>query len=58
MVDPKASGAVAFTVRDSLLVPLRPVGWKHDADESRAVGEIGGRQATGRDPVPAGPVIF
>jgi hypothetical protein len=52
LVDPRASGVVAFCVRDSLLVPLRPLGWKNEADESHYAGEIFGRKATGRDPMP------
>lgn len=57
-IDLKASGVVAFTVRGGMLVPLRPVGWKHAADESREIGEVGGRKAEPKDPMPAGPVIF
>ena len=52
LVDPKATGTTAFVVRDQLLVPLRPVGWKNPADESHYAGEIGGREATGSDPLP------
>jgi hypothetical protein len=52
LVDPKASGVVAFVVRDSLLVPLRPVGWKNEADESHYAGAIGGRKAGPKDPLP------
>jgi hypothetical protein len=52
LIDPKSSGAVAFCVRDSLLVPLRPIGWKNETDESRTLGEIGGRKATAKDPMP------
>ena len=58
LVDPKLTGATAFTVRDGLLVPLRPRGWKNPADESHYAGEIGGREATARDPMPTGRVIF
>jgi len=59
LIDPETSGATAFTVRDGLLVPLRPVGWRHEANESRRLGEVFGRKATGRDPMPIsdGPVI-
>ena len=39
LVDPKSSGAEAFVVRDSLFVPLRPVGWRNEADE-RAKSEV------------------
>lgn len=52
LIDPKLTGTTAFCVRDGLLVPLRPVGWKNEADESKYVGEFFGRQATGRDPLP------
>jgi hypothetical protein len=51
VVVPKASGAVAFVVRDGLLVPLRPAGW-HEAVETREAGEIFRRKATGRDRLP------
>jgi hypothetical protein len=51
LVDPKTSGAVAFCVRDSLLVPLRPVGWKNERDESRYAGTAGGGLATGKERV-------
>ena len=56
-IDLAASGVVAFTVRDSMIVPLRPIGWKHKADESHYAGEIGGREATGREPMPL-PAVF
>jgi hypothetical protein len=49
LVEPKATGVVAFTIRDSLLVPLRSVGWTHEADESRYIGEFGGREALPTD---------
>jgi hypothetical protein len=52
LVDPESSGATAFTARDGLFVPLRPIGWRHEADESRVVGEVFGRQARGDDPMP------
>jgi hypothetical protein len=60
LVDPRASGVVAFTIRDSLLVPLRPIGWKSDADKSVEAGEIYGREATGREPMPmpTGAVVY
>lgn len=51
LIDPKVTGATAFVVRDGLLVPLRPKGWEQEAESSYA-GEIGGRKATGRDPLP------
>jgi len=47
LVDVKSTGATAFTVRDSLLVPLRPLGWKNERDESHYAGEIVGREAVG-----------
>jgi hypothetical protein len=52
LVDPKSSGAVAFTIRDSLLVVLRPLGWRHEDDRSVKAGEIYGRPAEPRDPLP------
>jgi hypothetical protein len=52
LVDPKATGVVAFTVRDGWLVPLRPVGWRDEADESHYAGEFGGRKAEPTDPMP------
>ena len=52
LVDPKESGVVAFCVRDGWLVPLRPLGWKHQADESHYAGEFYGREATGQEPMP------
>jgi hypothetical protein len=52
LVEPKSSGATAFTIREGLLVPLRPVGWKHEADESRYAGEIVGRKAGPKDAAP------
>jgi hypothetical protein len=54
---PQSSGAEAFVVRDSLLVPLRPAGWKHEADESLYAGEVYGRQAVGRDPLPTQEIL-
>ena len=51
LVDVKATGAVAFTIRDGLLVPLRPKGWEQEA-ESHYAGEIGGRMAEPKDPLP------
>ena len=56
-VDPKATGTTAFVVRDSLIVPLRPAGWVSEA-ASQYVGEIGGREAGPKEPMPAGPRIF
>jgi len=50
-VDPKASGVEAFCVRDNLIVPLRPVGWQPER-ESRVLGEVGGREAGPREPMP------
>ncbi len=57
-VDLKASGVVAFVIRDSLLVPLRPAGWVSDADTSHYVGEFSGRRAEPKDPMPmpVGPI--
>ena len=49
LTDPKLTGTTAFCVRDGLLVPLRPVGWKNTADESKYVGEFGGGMATGKE---------
>jgi hypothetical protein len=51
LTDPKLTGTTAFTVRDGLLVPLRPVGWQA-AVETREVGEIFGRKAGPSDPLP------
>jgi hypothetical protein len=47
-LDPKSSGAVAFVIRDSLIVPLRPLGWKPPVEVHQA-GEIYGRPAHGKD---------
>jgi hypothetical protein len=33
-------------------VPLRPLGWKNEADTSQVIGETYGREATGSDPMP------
>ncbi|MDQ3381991.1 MAG: hypothetical protein M3546_17060 [Actinomycetota bacterium] len=52
-IEPAASGVEAFCVRDNLIVPLRPPGWQREG-ESRVLGEIGGRPATPRDPMPVG----
>lgn len=52
LVDPKESGVVAFCVRDGWLVPLRPLGWKHQADESLYAGVFYGREAMGQEPMP------
>jgi hypothetical protein len=52
LVDPKQTGAEAFVVRDGWLVPLRPPGWRNPADESREAGEIYGRKADPKDPLP------
>ena len=52
LVDVKLTGATAFTIPDGLLVPLRPRGGKNPADESNYSGEIVGREATPRDPLP------
>jgi hypothetical protein len=52
LVDPKASGVEAFVVRDGWFVPLRPLGWTHKDDKSELQGEVYGREATGRDPMP------
>ena len=49
LIDPKLTGTTAFCVRDGLLVPLRPVGWKNETDESKYVGEFGGSLATGKE---------
>ena len=61
LADVKLTGATAFAVRDGLLVPLRPKGWKPGVESSYA-GEIVGRKATGRDsmpmPVPTGSEFF
>ena len=59
LVDPKSSGAEAFVIRDGLLVPLRPIGWKSDADKSVEAGEIYGREARPKDsmPMPVGRVF-
>ena len=51
-MDPKLTGTTAFCVRAGLLVPLRPVGWKNEADESRYAGEVYGREAVGSDSLP------
>jgi hypothetical protein len=40
----KLTGTTALTVREGLLVPLRPKGWEQEA-ESRYAGEIVGREA-------------
>jgi hypothetical protein len=58
LVDPKASGAEAFVVRDGWFVPLRPIGWTHKDDKTEKQGEVFGRKATGRDPLPIGPEIL
>ena len=47
LIDVKLTGATAFTVREGLLVPLRPRGWKNPADQSNYAGTIAGRQAVG-----------
>lgn len=52
LVDVKATGATAFVVRDGLFVPLRPVGWRNEKDESHYAGEIGGRMADPKEPMP------
>jgi hypothetical protein len=52
LVDTKSSGAEAFVIRDEWFVPLRPLGWKHERDESVAVGEVYGREARPKDPMP------
>ena len=52
LVDPKSSGVEAFVVRDGWFVPLRPIGWRHEDDKSRAVGEVWGRAARPNDPLP------
>ena len=52
LVNPKSSGAVAFCVRDSQLVLLRPVAWRSEADKSQELGEIFGRTAQPTDPLP------
>ena len=52
LVDPKTSGATAFTIREELLVCLRPVGWRHEGDESHFAGEVYGRKAGPKDPMP------
>jgi hypothetical protein len=48
LVDPRLTGTTAFTVRDGLLVPLRPRGW-HETVESHEVGEVFGREAKPTD---------
>ena len=50
-VEPGSVGAEAFCIRDSRIVPLRPVGWKAEG-ESRFLGEVGGREAGPREPMP------
>jgi hypothetical protein len=52
LVDPQASGVEAFVVRDGWFVPLRRTGWQHKDDKSERVGEVGGRPAGPRDPLP------
>ena len=58
LVEPKLTGTTAFCVRDGLLVPLRPRGWKNPADESNYAGTIGGRIAEPNDPLPMPTAIF
>lgn len=50
---PAETGITAFCVRDSMLVLLRPLGWRPE-EHSRELGEVGGRPATPRDPMPLG----
>jgi hypothetical protein len=52
LLNPQASGVEAFVVRDGWFVPLRPLGWTHKDDKSELQGEVYGREATGRDPMP------
>ena len=52
LINPQASGVEAFVVRDGWFVPLRPLGWKHKEDKSERLGEVGGRPAGPRDPLP------
>ena len=58
MIEPKASGAVAFCNRDGWLVLLRPLGWHNAEDKSSRLGEVFGRQATARDPMPMPTEIY
>jgi hypothetical protein len=58
LIDPKASGVEAFVVRDGWFVPLRPLGWRHADDKSSRLGEVGGREARGNDPMPSGLEIY
>jgi hypothetical protein len=57
LADPRLTGATAFVIRENLLVPLRPRGWKQEP-ESQYAGTIGGRKATAKDPMPVGPEVF
>jgi hypothetical protein len=58
LIDPKASGVEAFVVRGGWFVPLRPLGWTHKDDKSERIGEVYGREATGREPMPVFTEIF
>jgi len=58
LVDPGASGATGFVVRDSLLVPLRPRGAGGRVERSQELGVMGARQVTGREPLGAAVDIY
>ena len=56
-VSPDVAGCVAYTVRDNLVVPFKRRGDQGQVT-SKVLGEMCGRLASPRDPLPAGPVVF